>query len=170
MSLLQRIKNIFAQPEPLPVEKSMLTLTVGDVCEVSLVTYQVIGRTQQWSRNSVMLTLQDGSTIRYLFIEEREQTQYSLYTPIDGRLDSLEEVPTSIELDNRMYHMEEHYTGRVAPMGRTPFAQAAEQYVWQYQSDAGHQLRVEWQDGRFMFYEGEAVLSADVRVLRGGQG
>jgi hypothetical protein len=28
-------------------------------------------------------------------------------------------------------------------------------------------LRVEWQDGRFMLYEGERILPADVHVLRG---
>ncbi len=28
-------------------------------------------------------------------------------------------------------------------------------------------LRIEWQDGRFMLYEGEDVLPADVRFLRG---
>jgi hypothetical protein len=168
VSLFKRIKNILAKPEPIKPEKSILTLTAGDVCEVSLVTYQVIGRTHNRSRNSVMLTLQDGSTICYLYIEEREQTLYTLYTSIDGRLDSIEEVPTSIELDNGMYYMEEHYGGEISSSGKTPFMQAGEQYVWQYQSDDMNLLRVEWQDGRFMFYEGELVLPADVRVLRSG--
>jgi hypothetical protein len=111
--------------------------------------------------------LRDGTTLRYLFIEEREQTSYILYNAIDGRLDSIEEVPTSLELDERMYHMEEHYEGKISSTGKTPFMQAGEQYVWQYQSDDMHFLRIEWQDGRFMLYEGESVLPADVRVIRG---
>lgn len=41
-----------------------------------------------------------------------------------------------------------------------------EQHVWQYQADDSRLLRVEWQNGRFMLYEGESVLSADVRVIR----
>lgn len=168
MSLFKRIKNILTNPEPVQQEKSIFTLAPGDVCEISLVTYQVIGRTHNRSRNLVMLTLQDGSTIRYFSIEEREQTTYALYTPIDGRLESIEEVPTSIELDNRMYHMEEHYDGEISSSGKTPFMQAGEQYVWQYQSDDMNLLRVEWQDGRFMLYEGESVLPADVRIIRGG--
>lgn len=167
MGLFKRIKNILIASPPVDLEKSILTLTTGDMCEVSLVTYQVIGRTRNDSRNSVMLTLQDGATVRYLFIEERERTTYILYNAIDGRLDSIEEVPTSLELDERMYHMEEHYEGKISSTGSTPFMQAEEQYVWQYQSDDMHFLRIEWQDGRFMLYEGESVLSADVRVIRG---
>ncbi|MBM7563621.1 DUF4178 domain-containing protein [Paenibacillus sacheonensis] len=167
MGIFSRIKNIVAKPEPAKVEKSMLTIGPGDVCEVSLVTYQVVGRVQNRQRNLVVLTLQDGSAIRYLTIEERERTVYAMYEPIDGRLDSIEEVPTELELDDRVYHMEEQYAGFVVAAGKTPFVQAGEQYVWQYQSDDQKLLRIEWQDGRFMLYEGEDVLPADVRVLRG---
>ncbi|QYR23624.1 DUF4178 domain-containing protein [Paenibacillus sp. sptzw28] len=167
MSLFSRIKNILAKPEPPMPEKSMMTIGPGDVCEISLVTYQVVGRTQNRQRSLIMLTLQDGSDIRYLTIEERERTVYAIYGPIDGRLDSVEEVPTIIELDERTYHLEEQYSGFITAAGRTPFVQGGEQYVWQYQSDDMKLLRVEWQDGRFMLYEGEDVLPADVRVLRG---
>ncbi|MBB3114792.1 hypothetical protein FHS18_006952 [Paenibacillus phyllosphaerae] len=168
MSLFKRIRNIVAKPEPPREERSILTVGPGDVCEVSLVTYQITGRTLNPRRNQIVLTLQDGSAIRYLSIEEREHSDYELYTPIDGRLDSVEEVPTSIELDGRMYHLEEQYSGFIQTMGRTPFQQGGEQYVWRFQSDDRKLLRIEWQDGRFMLYEGEDVLPADVRILRGG--
>ncbi|MFF2483026.1 DUF4178 domain-containing protein [Paenibacillus sp. NPDC058071] len=167
MSLFKRIKNIVSKPAPAPVEKSILSLTAGDVCEVSLVTYQVTGRTQNRSRNAVVLTLQDGTDIRYLSIEERERTVYALYEAIDGRLDTFDEVPTTLELDDRAYHMEEHFSGLISANGKTPFMQGGDQHVWQYQSDDMKLLRVEWQDGRFMLYTGENVITADVRVLRG---
>jgi hypothetical protein len=167
MSILKRIKNLVKKPEPPAPEKSILTLGPGDVCEVSFVTYEVTGRTKNQERNAIMLTLQDGADIKYLLIEERERTVYALYQPIDGRLDSFEEVPTSIELDDTLYHMEEHYSGMITAVGKTPFMQGGEQYVWQYQSDNQKLLRIEWQNGRFMLYEGEHVLPADVRVLRG---
>lgn len=167
MSILKRIKNIIKKPEPPVQEKSILSLGPGDVCEVSFVTYEVTGRTQNRERNAVMLTLQDGVDLRYLLIEERERTVYALYEPIDGRLDSFEEVPTSVELDDTLYHMEEHFSGMITAVGKTPFMQGGEQYVWQYQSDNQKLLRIEWQNGRFMLYEGEHVLPADVRVLRG---
>ncbi|MFF2091528.1 DUF4178 domain-containing protein [Paenibacillus sp. NPDC058174] len=167
MSLFKRIKNIWAKPAPVQAEKSILSLTAGDVCEVSLVTYQVTGRTQNRSRNAVVLTLQDGTDIRYLCIEERERTVFALYEQIDGRLDEIDEVPTTLELDDRAYHMEEHFSGMIMASGKTPFMQGGEQHVWQYQSDDMRLLRVEWQDGRFMLYTGESVLPADVHVLRG---
>ncbi|SFS60735.1 DUF4178 domain-containing protein [Paenibacillus sp. BC26] len=167
MSLFKRIKNIMAKPEPAKVEKSVLTIGPGDVVEVSLVTYQVVGRLHNRQRNLIVLTLQDGSAIQYLTIEERERTEYALYNSIDGRLDSVEEVPTELELDDRVFHLEEQYSGLVTATGKTPFVQGGEQYVWQYQSDDMKLLRIEWQDGRFMLYEGEDVLPADVRVLRG---
>jgi len=167
MSIFKRLKNIVSKPPQPVAEKSILTLGPGDVCEVSFITYQVTGRTQNRQRNAVVLTLQDGTDIRYLVIEERERTVFALYTPIDGRLDSFEEVPTSIELDDTMYHMEEHFSGMITAVGKTPFMQGGEQYVWQYQSDNQKLLRIEWQNGRFMLYEGESVLPADVRVLRG---
>lgn len=167
MSLFKRLKNIVSKPAPPVVEKSILTIGPGDVCEVSLITYQVTGRTQNRERNAVVLTLQDGSDLRYLVIEDREKTVYALYESIDGRLDSFEEVPTSLELDETMYHMEEHYSGIITAVGKTPFMQGGEQYVWQYQADNQKLLRIEWQNGRFMLYEGEPILPADVRVLRG---
>ncbi|CAM4216686.1 DUF4178 domain-containing protein [Paenibacillus alkaliterrae] len=168
MSLLKRIKNLLTPSQPAVAEKSILTLSPGDVCEVSLVTYKVTGRTNNRARNAVVLTLQDGVDIRYLAIEERERTTYALYSPIDGRLDSIDEVPTILELDDRSYHMEEQFSGLIAASGKTPYMQGGEQHVWQYQSDDMKLLRVEWQNGRFMLYEGESVLPADVRVLRGG--
>ncbi|MDT3414810.1 MULTISPECIES: DUF4178 domain-containing protein [Brevibacillus] len=167
MSLFKRIHGLFAKHEPLPAERSILTVGPGDVVEVSLVTYQVTGRIQNVSRNAVMLTLQDGQQIRYLYIEEREQVVYQLYSAIDGRLDFDDGVPTTIEMDGVYYHLEEHYSGHVTAQGNTPFSSSGEQHIWQFQSDQRHLLRIEWQDGRFMLYEGEFVLSADVQVLRG---
>lgn len=167
MSLFTRIKNLWKRPEPPKPEKSILTVGPGDVVEVSLVTYQVIGRTRNVQRKAIFLTLQDGNDVRYLYIEERERIAYALYSQIDGRLDSFDEVPTSIEWEGTLYHLEEQYSGNVTVAGRTPFSNAGEQYVWQFQSDDRKLLRVEWQDGRFMLYEGEAVLPADVQVIRG---
>ncbi|XEC96911.1 DUF4178 domain-containing protein [Paenibacillus tarimensis] len=167
MSLLKRIKNLIAKPQPQKKERSMLTLAPGDVCEVSMVTYEVTGRTQNRQRNAVVLTLQDGNAVRYLSIEERERLVHAMYERIDGRLDSITEVPTVLELDDYIYHLEEQYTGSITAVGRTPYNHSGEQSVWQYQSDNKKLLRIEWQDGRFMLYEGESVLPADVRVIRG---
>ncbi|ASJ54634.1 DUF4178 domain-containing protein [Brevibacillus formosus] len=167
MSLMKRIQNIFAKHEPPAPEKSILTVGPGDVVDVSLVTYQVIGKASNASRKATMLTLQDGTTIRYLYIEEREKIVYHLYSVIDGRLDSIDEVPTTIEMDDVTYHLEEQYNGSVQVAGKAPFHTSGEQYIWQFQSDQRQLLRIEWQDGRFMLYEGESVLPADVQVLRG---
>lgn len=167
MSLYQRVKNLLKKPEkPLP-EKSVLTLGPGDVVEVSLVTYQITGKIKHTGRNATLLTLQDGNTLRYLRIEDRERTEYELYAPIDGRLDSFDEVPTTIELEDTVFQLEEQYSGPVVTAGKTPFTNAGEQYVWEFQSDNRKLLRIEWQDGRFMLYEGEYILPADVQVLRG---
>ncbi|PZD96148.1 DUF4178 domain-containing protein [Paenibacillus sambharensis] len=167
MSLFKRVKNLISKQPPVQAEKSILTLGPGDVCEVSLVTYQVTGRTQNRQRNAVILTLQDGAAIRYLSIEERERTVYALYDPVDGRLDSLQEVPATIELDGRTYHLEEHFAGFITAAGKTPFMQGGEQHVWQFQTDDRRLLRIEWQNGRFVLYEGENIIPADVRVIRG---
>lgn len=53
-------------PEPLKPEKSLLTLAPGDMIEVSLVMYELIGKTSMHSRKEIVLTLQDGKDIRYL--------------------------------------------------------------------------------------------------------
>ncbi|MCK8486975.1 DUF4178 domain-containing protein [Paenibacillus sp. MBLB2552] len=166
MSVWKRIGNLFAKPAPPIVEKSMLALAPGDICEVSLVSYEVTGRVGNRSRNAVVLTLQDGSRISYLLVEEREMLQYQLYQPIDGRLDDPTEVPTHMELDGTEYFLEEEYGGYVSVVGKTPFLQGGEQHVWQYQSDDGKLLRIEWQNGRFMLYEGVKVIPADVKVIR----
>lgn len=167
MGLFKRIKNIIAKPEPPKVERGPLQLNPGDVVEVSLVTYQITGRVHHMERNAVVLTLQDGNNIQYLHVEDREQVVYSLYAPIDGRLDAPDEVPTTIDMDERRYFLEEQFSGRVTVAGKTPFMQAGDQYVWQFQSDDYKLLRIELQNGRFMLYEGEKVLNADIRILRG---
>jgi hypothetical protein len=167
MSLFKRIQNLFARHEPPAPEKSIMTAVPGDVVDVSLSTYQVTGKASNAGRRAAMLTLQDGNQICYLYIEEREKTVFQLYRAIDGRLDSVDEVPTTIEMDGITYHLDEQYTGRINAVGHTPFAGSGEQYVWQYQSDQRHLLRIEWQDGRFMLYEGESVLPAEVQILRG---
>lgn len=166
MSLWKRIKNVFTTTPPPVVEKSLLTLAPGDMCEVSLVTYEVTGRTANRSRNAVVLTLRDGVAMRYLVIEEREQTVYALYESIDGRLDSPDEVPTTLELDGHDFHLEEQYHGWISVVGSTPFSANGEQHVWQYQADNRRLLRIEWQNGRFMLYEGEQILPADVKIVR----
>ena len=166
MSIWKRIGNLFSKPEPPAAPKSMLNLSPGDICEVSLVTYEVTGRTHNRGRNAVVLTLRDGSEIAYLHIEEREQLQYALYKPIDGRLDNPAEVPTTLELDDNVFFLEEEYEGHVSVTGQTPFMNGGEQHVWQYQSDDSRLLRIERQNGRFMLYEGEKVIPGDVRVIR----
>lgn len=167
MSLMKRVARLFQKaPAPAPT-KSVLELGPGDVCEVSLITYQVTGSTRNRSRNAVVLTLQDGADIRYLRIEEREKTVFELYRTVDGRLDNLEEIPSTLEWDGTDYFLEEQFSGAVTVTGKTPFTQSGEQYVWEFQSNDRRLLRVEWQDGRFMLYEGETVLPADVQVLHG---
>lgn len=166
MNLFKRISRIMSKPAPPLEEPRDRKPGVGDFCEISLITYQVTGLTCNLRRATSVLTLQDGADLRYLVIEEREREYYFLYTPIDGRLDSIEEVPMTLELDGRTFHMEEQYTGHIATTGRTPFMQGGEQSVWQYQSDDGRLLRIEWLEGRFMLYEGEDVLPADVRIIR----
>ena len=52
MSLFKRIKNIMKSPEPPKPEKSLLTLAPGDMIEVSLVMYELIGKTSMHSRKN----------------------------------------------------------------------------------------------------------------------
>ncbi|WP_151736342.1 DUF4178 domain-containing protein ['Paenibacillus yunnanensis' Narsing Rao et al. 2020] len=167
MGIFKRIGNLFSKPPAPAAPKSMLDLSPGDICEVSLITYEVTGRTKTSGRNAAVLTLRDGSRISYLHVEQREQLQYTLYLPIDGRLDNPAEVPATLELDDRTFYLEEEYEGYVAVAGQTPFMNGGQQHVWQYQSDDSHLLRLEWQNGRFMLYEGERMIPADVRVIRG---
>lgn len=166
MSVFKRIKNIIKKSDPPKLEKSILMLGPGDIAEISLVTYEVKGRTTSAKRSETFLTLQDGNIIRYLKIEQREKLYYKLYSPIDGRLDSIHEVPSTIEMDNVMYHLEDQYTCYVSGIGYTPFSASGEQHIWEFQSDNRKLLRIEWQDGRMMMYEGEAVLPADVQIIR----
>nr|WP_279664555.1 DUF4178 domain-containing protein [Ectobacillus ponti] len=152
-------------PEPPRPERSILTLMPGDIVEVSLVTYEVIGKADWRERREMFLTLRDGNIIRYLKVEQREKLYYKLFAPIDGRLDSAD-IPTTIELEDIVYHLEEQYAGHVLILGHTPFPASGEQHVWDFQSDQRKLLRIEWQAGKMMMYEGEAVLPADVQVIR----
>lgn len=41
--------------------------------------------------------------VRFLQIEEREKLKYEVYDQIDGRLDSFDEIPTTLELEGTLY-------------------------------------------------------------------
>lgn len=166
MGLWKRITNLVSKPEPAAPERSPMDLRVGDICEVSLITYQVTGTVRNRARNAVVLTIQDGNAIAYLHIEVREQVRYARYYPVDGGLENPNEVPSHIEMDGTDYYLEEQYDGTVMATGKTPALQSGDQSVWQYQSDDRKLLRIEWQAGRFTLYEGEFVLNGDVHVIR----
>ncbi|MCI4060792.1 DUF4178 domain-containing protein, partial [Bacillus cereus] len=51
-------------PEPPKPEKSLITLAPGDMIEVSLVVYELIGKTSMPTRKEIVLTLQDWKDIR----------------------------------------------------------------------------------------------------------
>lgn len=166
VGLMKRIGRLMAKPAPPEREKSPLELGVGDICEVSLVTYQVVGSVRNPARNAVLLSLQDGNDLKYLSIEERETLKYALYSDINGRLDNPREVPATMVLDDVTYYLDEEFEGRVSVQGRTPFRQGGEQHVWQFMADDNSLLRIEWQDGRFMLYEGVSVIKGDVEIIR----
>lgn len=169
MRLLNRLGRLLRKNEPLRSERSALDVAPGDMMEVGLVVYEVVGTVRYRNRRSLVATLRDGTRIRYLEIEERETTAFVLFDPIDGRLDTPEEIPTTIEMEGRSYYLEERFSGFVDVAGRTPFSAGGEQYVWLFQSDDRRRLRIEWQDGRIMLYEGESVLPAEVRLIRGAR-
>lgn len=166
MSLWKRVRGIMKKPEPPKQEKTVRDLLPGDICEVSLITYEVSGRTEWRSRALVWYTLRDGSDVRYLRVEQRERLDIAIYNAIDGRLDAVDEVPSEIELDGTWYFLDDHYNGFVQTQGQTPFGVNGEQHAWEYQADNRKRLRIVWHDGRFGLYEGESVLSADVRIIR----
>jgi hypothetical protein len=172
MGIMDRIVNIFRankHPEDNPkVEKRPIQLNVGDICDVSLVTYEVVGRIKMAGRTSSFLTLEDGGTIRYLHVEELGQTRIGIYTAIDGRMDTFDEVPTTMNHEGISYYLEENYSGTISINGKAPHAKSGELYIWQFQSDDRKLLRIEWQDGRFMLYEGESVLPADIKIVDRG--
>ncbi len=167
MRIFRRLKNMFQKTKEPIREEEKTTVHLGDVVEIAMVTYQVSGKIEDSQRYSVMLTLENGSQIQYLLIERREKNIYSLFQPIDGRMDTFNEIPTTLEIDDSIYYLEEQYSGVIKTEGRTPLPNSGEQYVWKFQSDERKLARIEWQDGRFMFYEGESVIPAEVRVLRG---
>ncbi|WKB37290.1 DUF4178 domain-containing protein [Terrilactibacillus sp. S3-3] len=167
MSVFKRIINLMKKPAPPLEEKTPYTLTVGDIVEISFVSYTVAGKTVFPRQHAVLFTLKDGSLIKYLKVTKRERLAFELYEPIDGRLDDINEIPTTLEMDGVVYHMEDQSAGPVRTTGDTPFSSSDEQYVWNFQSDDRKLLRIEWQDGRMMLYEGESVLPADVRTIQG---
>lgn len=167
MSLIKRITNMMKKTEAPRPERTIYTVVPGDFVEVSLVMYEIIGKTANFMRNEAMITVKDGRELCYLYTEKREKPIFILYAEIDGRLDSYHEIPTTITLEDTKYYIEEQYSGRSSVQGSTAFPNAGEQSVWLFQSDDRKYLRIEWQDGRFMFYEGEDVLEGDISILQG---
>ncbi|GIQ70252.1 DUF4178 domain-containing protein [Xylanibacillus composti] len=167
MSIWNRLKGMMRRPEPPRREKTVMDCMPGDALEVSLAMYEVIGKMSGSGRREAMITLKDGAAIKYLYVEQREAPDCILYEEIDGRLDQYSEVPSTIELDDVSYYLEEEYTVWQTVTGRTPFTAAGEMHVWRFQSDDRQLLRIEWMQGRFMLYQGERILPSDVHLFGG---
>lgn len=166
MSLFHRIINLVKKPEPPIEEKTPYTLSIGDIVDLSFNSYTVAGRVLFPQRQEAFFTIKDGSTIKYLRVAKREKLELSLYEAIDGRLEDINEVPTTIEMEGTLYHMEDQAVGAAHSSGDTPFASSSERYLWDFQSDNWKLLRIEWQAGQMMLYEGEDVLPMDVRIIQ----
>lgn len=166
MSLFHRIINLVKKPEPPIEEKTPYSLSIGDIVDLSLNSYTVAGRMLFPQRQEAFFTLKDGSTIKYLRVAKREKLELSLYEAIDGRLEDINEIPTTIEMEGTLYHMEDQAVGVAQSSGETPFVSSNERYLWDFQSDHWKLLRIEWQAGQMMLYEGEDVLPMDVRIIQ----
>lgn len=165
MSIFNRIVNLMKKPEPPIEERTPYTLTVGDIVELSLESYTVVGRTFFPQRREAFFTLKDGSAIKYFRVVKREKLDLALYAAIDGRLEDINEIPMTIDMEGTLYHMEDQAIGVAHASGDTPFSSTDERYLWNFQSDNGDLLRIEWQAGQIMLYEGEDVLPMDVSII-----
>ncbi|MDD9148759.1 MULTISPECIES: DUF4178 domain-containing protein [unclassified Sporolactobacillus] len=166
MSVFRRIINLVKKTEPAIVEKTPYTLSVGDIVDISFSSYTVAGRTFFPQRQEVFLTLKDGSTVKYMQVAKRETLDLALFEAIDGRLEDISEVPTTIEMDGTLYHMGDQAVGAAHASGDTSFPSSDERYLWDFESDDRKLLRIEWQAGRIMLYEGETVLPMEVKIIQ----
>lgn len=166
MSIFHRIVNLMKKPEPPIEEKTPYTLTLGDIVDISLASYTVAGRAFFPQRREAFFTLKDGSAIKYFRVVKREKLDLALYEAIDGRLEDINEIPTTIEMEGTLYHLEDQAIGAAHASGDTPFSSTEERYLWDFQSDNGKLLRIEWQAGQMMLYEGEDVLPMDVSIIQ----
>lgn len=165
MSIFQRIANLIKKPEPPIAEKTPYTLAVGDIVEISLNSYTVAGKTFFPQRREAFFTLKDGSAIRYFRVEMRETAELALFSAIDGRLEHIDEIPATIEMDGTIYHLEDQAVEAARASGDTPFPSSEARYLWDFQSDDHQLLRIEWQAGQMMLYEGQRVLPMDVDII-----
>lgn len=165
MSIFQRIYNLVKKPEPPIVEKTPFTLRPGDIVDISLNSYTVSGRTFFPQRREIFYTLKDGSAVSYFRVIKRETLDLGLYQAIDGRLENMEEIPSTIEMDGTQYHLEDQAAGPAQSSGDTTFPSSEERYLWDFQSDQHQLLRIEWQAGQMMLYEGAQVLAMDVSII-----
>lgn len=166
MALFHRIINLVKKPEPPIEEKTPYTLSIGDIVDISLSSYTVAGKMFFPQRRETFFTLKDGSSIKYLRVTKREKLDLALYKAIDGRLEDINEIPTTIEMEETLYHMEDQAVGTAHSSGDTPFSSSDERYLWDFQSDNWKLLRIEWQSGQMMLYEGDDVLPMDVRIIQ----
>lgn len=166
MSVFRRIINLVKKQEPPIEEKTPFTLSTGDIVDISFASYTVGGKMFFPQRQEAFLTLKDGSTIKYLRVAKREKQELSLYEAIDGRLEDINEIPSTIEMEGTLYHLEDQAISVAHSSGDTPFSSSDERYLWDFQSDDRKLLRIEWQAGQMMLYEGEAVLPMEVRIIQ----
>ncbi|MBX6394695.1 MAG: DUF4178 domain-containing protein, partial [Alicyclobacillaceae bacterium] len=116
---------------------------------------------------SVHYLLRDGQTYRHLVVERGEGWVFRLYETLDGRLDRIDEVPETIELDGVSYHLESQQESPAWVEGPMHLVHGDTVYIWNHQSDDRRLFRIEWQNGKWWFGLGRFVEEFDARMIAG---
>ncbi|MDI3328548.1 MAG: DUF4178 domain-containing protein [Alicyclobacillaceae bacterium] len=169
MSVWRRMTDLWRSREtrPLAPEKKLTTLRTGDIVQIELAEYVVEAFAAFNAVRSVHYLLKDGNTRRHLVVEQGEGLVLRLFETLDGRLDRIDEIPETVEVDGVLYHLESQQQSPAWVEGPMHLVHGEPVYIWNHQSDDRRLFRVEWQNGKTWFGLGRFVEEYDARIVAG---
>ena len=144
---------------------------VGDIVSVDLDEYVISGKVSYFDRgyapHRFAYYLQNGNHISCMMIEKSRTYEIYLCEFLEGALDNVNEVPTTIDVGELgTFELEHQRNDLTKTEGNTDFRNGDQLLWWKYFSQDDHYFCLQWQDGKFVAMLGMQTPQGDVKFLR----
>lgn len=150
-----------------PVEKeiTLFDLKVGQVIAMDLEDWVIEGKViYRQQPEVVQYWVKSGRQRQAVLFDHAAPDQAVILTSFAGRLNEGNEVKTEYILDDQHYFLDFQGECAVDVSGVAPVG-VGELMYWQYETDRREIYRIEWQNSRFLHYDGRWINSYEIEVV-----
>ncbi|WP_174615305.1 DUF4178 domain-containing protein [Virgibacillus ihumii] len=168
MGLFSKIFSKNKKNEPLPEERTVLSIQIGDILTYDLVDYEVVGKItyRDGSYEWYGYQLLEGRDTIWLSAEMDDELELGIYKKIQLTLSK--SFPKELTYESNTYHLEESGTARVVGEGRSANLNGTEMKYADYtDSDAAYNISLEDWGNEIEASFGYPVEPYEIKIMAG---